>query len=208
MAEYEMKKENSFRTILKSETKDERLDNDISNCSRIDFQNNLHTDNSFSSNFTSQLKRIIQRNAHHLNSGELASNLGSAPFTNAEAHHIIPIELVNRAFPPRLRKDDNDYYDYDTGWNGIYLKSTSPVRNDTSLPYHRQRNTLNHEDYTSFVEDGIDDIINLRDSENAEDIVENLRNGIGRMDNFTSLDDIGDPDYDEEEEDSYEEEEG
>ena len=88
------------------------------------------------------------------------------------------------------------------------MKSTSRVRNDTSLPYHRQRNTLNHEDYTSFVEDGVDDIINLRDSENAEDIVENLRNRIGRMDNFTSLDDIGDPDYDEEEEDSYEEEEG
>lgn len=190
MAEYEIKKSVSDKTITNGERQN---------------RNSLHIDNSMSSCYSSQLKQVIQRNRHQLNSGELANNLGPAPFPNAEAHHIIPIETVNQAFPQRLRRDDNDYYDYDTAWNGIYLKSTQPFRNSTGLPYHRKNGRFNHNDYTNYVESFTNDV-NLQNSDEAEDIVTDLENRIGRMDGRHCLDDIENDSYDEDEdEDDYDE---
>lgn len=141
---------------------------------------------------------IIQR--YNLSSRNLGTNLDPADFGDytPEAHHIIPVEIVNGYFGDSDREEFGTYRNYDERWNGIYLPDTpkdqdNPESNRYGLPYHRYGEGA-HSRYTVWVKSKLNSV-NLA-SDDADEakrvhtIAETIRNKITSMQDNSCLDDI------------------
>lgn len=116
----------------------------------------------------------------------------------AEAHHIIPKNLIEESYGSGNTDDDIEVYDRQ--WNGIFLPDT-PKENDDNredngknLPYHRN-NVLNHNSYDDFVRKELNNAgikIEGLKSDNADiyNVAGRIRGIITNMGGVACLDEI------------------
>jgi hypothetical protein len=80
--------------------------------------------------------------------------LGPAPFKDAQAHHVVPLELQNHELVDTVIRDFG--WNINSSANGIYLHSRPATPGAWNLPLH----SSSHDVYTSIVEARLDNLWN------------------------------------------------